>query len=38
MTGVDACFVMLPERVGSEALLAQIPHMVGEAQRSRARR
>jgi P-type Cu+ transporter len=29
-------FVMRAERVGSETLLAQIVHMVGEAQRSRA--
>jgi Cu+-exporting ATPase len=29
-------FVMCAERVGSETLLAQIVHMVGEAQRSRA--
>jgi len=29
-------FVMRPERVGSETLLAQIVHMVAEAQRSRA--
>jgi P-type Cu+ transporter len=29
-------FVMQAERVGSETLLAQIVHMVGEAQRSRA--
>jgi Cu+-exporting ATPase len=29
-------FIMRAERVGSETLLAQIVHMVGEAQRSRA--
>jgi Cu+-exporting ATPase len=29
-------FVMRAERIGSETLLAQIVHMVGEAQRSRA--
>ncbi len=29
-------FVMQAERVGSETLLAQIVHMVSEAQRSRA--
>src|SRR6185369_15530263 len=29
-------FVMRAERVGGETLLAQIVHMVGEAQRSRA--
>ena len=33
----SGAFVMRAERVGSETLLAQIVHMVSEAQRSRAR-